>query len=107
MACRIAESEEGWFRFCITGELPGWYAYQAAEYATVDSLMTLLGDVHDRATAYLASPDAADLHPEFRSTWGETLTPSDIIWHVLVHEIHHRGEISLMLGLLGLEAPNV
>jgi len=30
-----------------------------------------------------------------------------VAWHVLEHEIHHRGEIYLMLGLLGMEAPDV
>jgi uncharacterized damage-inducible protein DinB len=24
-----------------------------------------------------------------------------IIWHVLEHEIHHRGELSLILGIMG------
>jgi uncharacterized damage-inducible protein DinB len=30
-----------------------------------------------------------------------------VLWHVLVHEIHHRGEIFLMPGLMGIEAPDV
>jgi uncharacterized damage-inducible protein DinB len=30
-----------------------------------------------------------------------------IIWHVLEHEIHHRGELSLILGLLGREGLDV
>ncbi|MBE0697809.1 MAG: hypothetical protein IH586_12880 [Anaerolineaceae bacterium] len=30
-----------------------------------------------------------------------------IFMHVLEHEIHHRGEVILMLGLLGIEVPDV
>jgi uncharacterized damage-inducible protein DinB len=26
-----------------------------------------------------------------------------MLWHVVEHEIHHRGELSLILGLLGRE----
>jgi uncharacterized damage-inducible protein DinB len=30
-----------------------------------------------------------------------------IIWHVLEHEIHHRGELSILIGLLGREGLEV
>jgi uncharacterized damage-inducible protein DinB len=30
-----------------------------------------------------------------------------VIWHVLEHEIHHRGELSLIHGLLGREGLDV
>jgi uncharacterized damage-inducible protein DinB len=33
--------------------------------------------------------------------WGEVARPIDTLWHLLEHELHHRGELSLMLGLLG------
>ncbi len=39
--------------------------------------------------------------------WGPQVPLRWVIWHVLEHEIHHRGEIYLMLGLLGMEAPDV
>jgi uncharacterized damage-inducible protein DinB len=42
-----------------------------------------------------------------RTPWDEDLPLRWIIWHVLEHEISHRGEIYLMLGLMGMEAPDV
>ena len=30
-----------------------------------------------------------------------------IIWHVIEHDLHHGGEISLMLGMHGLVAPDI
>jgi uncharacterized damage-inducible protein DinB len=39
--------------------------------------------------------------------WGAQVSMGWAVWHVLEHEIHHRGEIYLMLGLLGMEAPDV
>jgi uncharacterized damage-inducible protein DinB len=41
------------------------------------------------------------LSEEEQSMWGE-LTRQWMIWHVLEHEIHHGGELSLALGGLGL-----
>jgi uncharacterized damage-inducible protein DinB len=39
--------------------------------------------------------------------WGAQTTMGWAVWHVLEHEIHHRGEVFLMLGLMGIEAPDI
>ena len=36
----------------------------------------------------------------------EKFSEDDMLWHVLEHEIHHRAELSLTLGLLGHEGLN-
>lgn len=46
-------------------------------------------------------PPPASLREEERSMFGER-TRQWIIWHVLEHEIHHGGELSLALGGSGL-----
>ena len=43
----------------------------------------------------------------YKTPEGEVFTLRWIIWHVLEHEIHHRGELSLALGLLGREGLDV
>ena len=35
---------------------------------------------------------------------GEPLTRQEIIWHVIEHDLHHGGEISIILGQHGLRA---
>jgi uncharacterized damage-inducible protein DinB len=35
----------------------------------------------------------------------ETFTRSWVIWHLIEHDVHHGGEVSLTLGMHGLEAP--
>jgi uncharacterized damage-inducible protein DinB len=50
---------------------------------------------------HVFSPPAS-LSEEEKSIFGE-LTRQWIIWHVLEHEIHHGGELSLALGGYGLE----
>jgi uncharacterized damage-inducible protein DinB len=41
------------------------------------------------------------LAAEVELAWGGTARPVDMLWHVIEHEVHHRGELSLLLGLLG------
>ena len=35
----------------------------------------------------------------------ETFSRSWVIWHLIEHDLHHGGEVSLTLGMHGLEAP--
>jgi uncharacterized damage-inducible protein DinB len=108
VARHIANAEEGWFRYVVTRERDGWPAeYTAEDYPTVESVKALLAEVHARTEAYLAAADVADLDRVVKAPWGPEIPLRWIVWHVLEHEIHHRGEIFLMLGLLGMEAPDV
>ena len=107
VARHIASAEEGWFRYVITRDLGGWPEYLREDYPTVNSIKSLLAEVHARTDGYLATVDAPQLQRLVKAPWGPEFPLQWIIWHVLEHEIHHRGEIFLMLGLLGMEAPDV
>ena len=107
VARHVAEAEEGWFRFVITRELADWPEFPDEDTATVESVKGLLAEVHDRTRAYLAGIDVAGLERIIEAPWGERFPLRWAVWHVLEHEIHHRGEIYLMLGLMGMEAPDV
>ena len=107
VACHIGAAEEGWFRHAVTHELDERPKYAAEDYPTVGSVVALLEEVHDRTDAYLETVDVADLDQIMARTWGGDLPLRWVIWHVLEHEIHHRGEIFLMLGLMGIEGPKI
>jgi uncharacterized damage-inducible protein DinB len=44
-----------------------------------------------------------DLETEIEAQWGERNLLVNFVWHVIEHEIHHRGELYIILGLLGRE----
>jgi uncharacterized damage-inducible protein DinB len=51
-----------------------------------------------------------DLEYVFKGTWeGEdyALSRQWVIWHVIEHDLHHGGEVSLTLGMHGLTAPDL
>ncbi len=104
----IGEAEEGWFRTFISKELEEWPDFDLEDYPTTEAIKAQLTVIHSRTEKYLESLNADDLeqsitHPgrDFRLALGW------IIWHVLEHEIHHRGELSLILGILGREGLGV
>jgi uncharacterized damage-inducible protein DinB len=54
------------------------------------------------------TPD--DLAVEFsrqRPTRTQTFTRQWVIWHLMEHDLHHGGEISLILGSHGLSGLNI
>jgi uncharacterized damage-inducible protein DinB len=75
-------------------------------YPTKTKIQTLLADVHAKTMTYLATLTVDDLDTVVDSPWGQ-FSLRFIIWHIIEHEIHHRGEISLILGLLGREGLDV
>ena len=100
----IAQEEFGEIQYGITREIDEFPPlYEEDSYPTIESLKALLAGVHEETCGYLESLADEDLEKELEAQWGETYPLIDMIWHVMEHEIHHRGELSLILGLLGRE----
>lgn len=58
----------------------------------------------------LAHWTPADLDYVFEGTRNNrpySYTRRWVIWHVIEHDLHHGGEVSLTLGIYGLEAPDL
>ena len=102
----IAGTEQGWLRYYSANR---WHENEpkAGDYPTIESLKALLAQEHAITEAqFTADPEAA-MERVCPLPWGAQVTMGWVVWHVIEHEIHHRGEIYLMLGLMGMEAPDV
>ena len=100
----IAEAEEGWFRYIVMRELNAWSdQYTLENYPRKEAILEALSEVHQHTEQYLATLKEEDLLMQITAPRGEVLSLNWIIWHVIEHEIHHRGELSLILGMLGRE----
>ena len=70
-------------------------------------LVAWLEDSWEMIGETLSTWRIADLTNTYQNKWnGSVYTPSRrwTIWRIVSHDIHHGGEISLMLGLQGIEA---
>lgn len=98
----IAQEENGEFNYGIVQTLDDFPpAYNPQDYPTIASIKSLLDAVHTSMVAYLRSLDEADLGRVIHTPWGATYRQIEMIGHLIEHEIHHRAELSLILGLLG------
>jgi uncharacterized damage-inducible protein DinB len=96
----IADTEENWLHGVVRGDFEPWISYPLSEYPAKDAIYKLLDSIRERTIAFLDELTTDDLETTYKIN-GEEVTLRWIIWHVLEHEIHHRGELSLILGLLG------
>jgi uncharacterized damage-inducible protein DinB len=98
----IAHEEEIEVRYGITRELSDVPpAFSLQDYSTVNAIERVMTETHERTETFLRSLDDAAMERVIETPWGARAPLYDLLWHVLDHEIHHRGELSLMLGWLG------
>lgn len=104
IALHIASAEEGWFRYAVKRKLKNWPEdFRLANYPDKESIIKKLAEVHKKTETYLDSLKEADLGNIITTPWEAEIPLMWIIWHVIEHEIHHRGELSLILGIIGKE----
>ncbi len=105
IALHIAEAEDFWFTRVVKGEEIMEPDFDTKS-ATRDQLVNWLNFVHNKTLVFLNGLEEKDLEKKFALEGGE-FPLYFIVWHVIEHEIHHRGELSLCLGMLGREGLDV
>ena len=103
----------GWFTFVLGEDLgEDVKAYTTWDDAgaparTAAEMVQALDRTWQGMTDCLARWSAADMQQTFTDDWdGEIvhLSRAWIVWHVLEHDLHHGGELSLTLGMHGLKS---
>lgn len=103
----IADCEDNWIHGVVRGEFEPWIGYPLEDYPTRADILGVLSRARERTLAFLSGLDNQDLYQEYAIPSGASFSLYWILWHVLEHEIHHRGELSLVLGTLGREGLDV
>lgn len=102
-------AEWGWLDRC--GGPPRGPKLDAAQYPTLSSLIEAWTRVERDMRAYLATLRDEDLAREIRFALGgsaERVMPlGQLLRHAAVHGVHHRGQVSLLLRMLGHAPGNV
>jgi uncharacterized damage-inducible protein DinB len=117
IVAHVISSRVHWFGGFLgeIGSMPGVESLlvrdvRDAPLRTADELVEGL-DTSWRFVADLLSKwDSADMQHTFPFDSNGTHydnSRSWVTWHILQHDLHHGGEISITLGMYGLEAPDV
>ena len=75
---------------------------------SVEALAPAFRVVHEEAVARVARLQAADLDREIRYADGDLWTIRDLLWRkLLLHTVHHRGQLMLLCRLAGGVPPGL
>jgi uncharacterized damage-inducible protein DinB len=98
----IAQEERGELGYGIVQSLTEFPSeYPPAEYPTIEAIKARVAAVHATSVDYLATRREDQLAEIIQTPWGATYRLAEMIDHLIDHEIHHRAELSLILGMLG------
>lgn len=99
----VMSAEWGWIERC--GGTARGPALKADDYPTVSSLIDRWQQVEGYVRDFLAAQRDSDLDRTVQYALGDgpthTLHVGDLLQHALTHSVHHRGQVSLLLRLLG------
>lgn len=97
----IAEREDHWIHHLVRKELPSDICYQLEDFPSLSAIRMKLRISQERTESFLETLKEPDMDWQFKIPGGDSMALYEIFWHVLEHQIHHRGELSMMLRLLG------
>ncbi len=112
LVAHIVAARARWFHGVLgegDHEQEHFYVWDGEDAPTLKAAQLELGLEHtwrliaERLTRWTP----ADLDASFTRRNGEPVSRQWVIWHVIEHDLHHGGELSLTLGAHGLRAPDL
>ncbi|MDT8305622.1 MAG: DinB family protein [Anaerolineae bacterium] len=101
----------------LAGQVEVWQKDGDGNRQIVESAVDIAGDTGklvewlqltwEMIARTLDTWDVAGLAQTYRYTWNQqtyAISRQWTVWRILAHDIHHGGELSLMLGMQGIEA---
>lgn len=107
LARHIAATERHVFAECVCGR-PSRYKGCGRELADgLDNVIAFMERMHGESLEIFTKMTQADLEKKGTSPEGVPITAWKLLRSMLEHEIHHRGQIYVYLGILGVSVPSL
>ncbi len=101
--------EEEWVTVDAQKREMDWSQYESEHYPTPDSIFDKWDEVRQRTLAFVAALGPAGLEGKVEITDGVAsrgwFSIEDILIHVLLHEIGHRGDVTTLMSAIGVPVP--
>ncbi|MFZ5817669.1 MAG: DinB family protein [Bacillota bacterium] len=109
LLCHALEAEAFWVQYAIRkGERPDW---DFREFPDVPAIRRLARQVRAETESWLAGLSEEDLDREVSITYSSgtevRFTVAKALLHVILHDAHHRGQVSALARQMGYEPPEI
>ena len=99
----ILSAEWGWLERC--GGYPRGERLKAEDFPTVESIVAVWRRIESEMRSFLDTLPDADLATDISFAFGpgpaQTATKGDLLQHAVLHAVHHRGQVAMLLRELG------
>ncbi len=102
----MVDTEEFWIQGVLRGK-GGSPDRSRTDFPTLEAILNDWERVHQMSLASLSRMPAKALSRKVKIEKDGRVPVNWLLWHVIEHEVHHRGQIMLYLRLLGLEPPQI
>lgn len=102
----MLDAEQYWVYRVLRGET---VSKREVPYSTPGELEADWRPVRERTVAYLRDLPAAALTEMRTVPWdpGTKVSVEVILWHLVTHEFHHKGQVCTRLAMLGVDVPDL
>lgn len=101
----LAAIERYLFVETVTGGVSCYPGHDEALATGFDAVINYYETLHAESVTLLKTLSDADLNAKCQTPAGTSITVWKWLRAMLEHEVHHRGQLYLMLGLIGVETP--
>jgi uncharacterized damage-inducible protein DinB len=107
LARHVAATERYVFAECVCGR-PSRYKGCGRELADgLDNVIAFMERMHAESLGLFRQMSDEDFHKKGASPEGKPVTAWRMLRAMIEHEAHHRGQIYVYLGILGVAAPSL
>ena len=100
----IGQGEDFWCSRVVDQPMGVWDAAEDPQLATVSGLLRRLDELHQKTLGHLSALEASALEEQIETRRGPR-TKHWVFWHIIEHEVHHRGEVFFAMGIHGTPPP--
>ncbi len=109
LAVHMADCEWHWiYRNALQRE-PWSTRWDPNRFADLTELLEFWGQIHRSTVEWLKDAPLSELNRKYAMPYAEHpfATMNWLVYHVMEHEIHHRGQIFMLMRMQGINPPEI
>lgn len=109
LAVHMADCEWIWIYRNVLKKVPWGTKWDPNQFESLDDLVAFWSNIHRATLEWLQDNPVTELRTRYAMPYPDfpAATMNWLVYHVMEHEIHHRGQIFLLMRMQGVNPPEI
>lgn len=109
LALHVAQAEWHWIYRNTLKKVPWETRWNAEQFENLDQLLAFWDEIHRASIEWLKDSPVTELARKYPMPMPNfpAATMNWLIYHVIEHEAHHRGQLFMLMRMQGIEPPDM